>query len=332
MGALRGVNLGGWLVLEKWMTPGLFEGVDAEDEYGFMQTLHAGRKLHRHQKEFITEEDFAWMAANGVQAIRIPVGYWIFDGVKPYVSCIGRLDWAFRMAEKHGLRVLVSLHGAPGSQNGRDHSGRIGKAEWYRSAADRRLTVVSLRRLATRYRDSRAFWGLELLNEPRAGVVQWKLRRFYNAAYRELRQVLRPSTYIVFHDAFTPRLLSGAMWDDGVHPVAMDIHWYHFAFWARKWLPLRWYYALVVDAHGKLLGRLRRWQGVVVGEWNGIVTREILDKAPTVRHASIVKEHIDRQLIAYEQADAWFYWNYKTELRGVWHFRSLVEDGVIKLG
>ena len=29
---LRGVNLGGWLVLEKWMTPSLFAGVQAEDE------------------------------------------------------------------------------------------------------------------------------------------------------------------------------------------------------------------------------------------------------------------------------------------------------------
>ena len=29
---LRGVNLGGWLVLEKWMTPSLFEGLSATDE------------------------------------------------------------------------------------------------------------------------------------------------------------------------------------------------------------------------------------------------------------------------------------------------------------
>jgi len=28
----RGVNTGGWLVLEKWMTPSLFEGLSATDE------------------------------------------------------------------------------------------------------------------------------------------------------------------------------------------------------------------------------------------------------------------------------------------------------------
>ena len=32
MDKIRGVNLGNWLVLEKWMHPALFEGTSAEDE------------------------------------------------------------------------------------------------------------------------------------------------------------------------------------------------------------------------------------------------------------------------------------------------------------
>ena len=30
---VKGVNLGNWLVLEKWMSPALFAGTTAEDEY-----------------------------------------------------------------------------------------------------------------------------------------------------------------------------------------------------------------------------------------------------------------------------------------------------------
>ena len=30
---LKGVNLGGWLVLEKWITPSLFDGTNAVDEF-----------------------------------------------------------------------------------------------------------------------------------------------------------------------------------------------------------------------------------------------------------------------------------------------------------
>ena len=29
---IKGVNLGNWLVLEKWMSPDLFAGTEAEDE------------------------------------------------------------------------------------------------------------------------------------------------------------------------------------------------------------------------------------------------------------------------------------------------------------
>ena len=323
MKTLRGVNLGGWLVLERWMTPGLFAGTDAIEEYTFMQTPGAREKIRDHQKNFIREEDFRWLKEHGVDAVRIPVGYWIFEGDAPYVSAIGRLDWAFRMAEKYDLQVLVCLHGAPGSQNGRDHSGRIGRAAWYDDARYRDETRAVLVRLAQRYRDHPQLWGIELLNEPRTKLWQGMLRKFYRDSARELRTILRDSTRIVFHDAFTPRLMRSALRHE-----TLDIHWYHFAFWAHAWAPLRMYWRLVAS-HGRLLRRIARRQGVVVGEWSGSFAQALFDRYPVSEHPRLVREHIEHQLHAYEYADAWFYWTYKTEARGVWHFRSLVEDGDI---
>ncbi|HPQ82498.1 MAG TPA: cellulase family glycosylhydrolase [Candidatus Saccharimonas sp.] len=331
MKKLRGVNLGGWLVLEKWMTPSLFAGTTAVDEYTFMLTPGARTALRDHQKNFIREEDFKWMRRNGINAVRIPVGYWIFDGDDPYVACIGRLDWAFMMAAKYDIEVLVSLHGAPGSQNGHDNSGQIGTAAWYRNKQYRQQTVEILDRLAERYRDHPKFWGIELLNEPRVGVVQWKLRQFYNQAYRRLKKILMPTTHIVFHDAFTPRMLSAAIWDSSDHPVTMDIHWYHFAFWAHQWTPLSWYWQLIAW-HGRLVGGLQRWQGVVVGEWSNMLSHQALSRHPSKQHQVLLDEHLVRQLAAYRHADGWFYWTYKTEQRGDWHFRSLVEDGRVPHG
>ena len=329
--ALQGVNLGGWLILERWMTPKVFEGTDAIDEYTFMQTPGAKQKLRAHQQEFIKDEDFKWMAKNGVELVRIPVGYWIFDGDGPFIPCIGKLDWAFAAAKKYGIKVLISFHGAEGSQNGRDHSGRIGKARWYETVENRRKSVTTLRRLAERYRNEPALWGIQLLNEPRTKIFQRKLKKFYNAAYRELGRVVKPGTRIVYHDAFTPRMLSAAVWDDKRYPVLMDIHWYHFAFMFKKLMPLSWYMRFIIPWHGRLIHRLQRSQGIIIGEWNGIIAGEKLDTFPKDQHAGIVKQHIDAQLKAYATADAWCYWNYKTEARGVWHFRSLVEDGVFNL-
>lgn len=49
---VKGVNLGNWLVLEKWMSPSLFEGTTAEDEYYLPTQLsrevyEARIKIHR---------------------------------------------------------------------------------------------------------------------------------------------------------------------------------------------------------------------------------------------------------------------------------------------
>lgn len=330
MTKLRGVNLGGWLVLERWMTEGLFAGTDAVDEYSFMQTAGAREKLREHQKNFIREADFQWMRSHGVNAVRIPVGYWVLEDDAPYVASVGRLDWAFRMAEKYDLQALLCLHGAPGSQNGQDHSGRVGKAMWYRSEQYRQQTLTILKKLAERYRDSPVFWGLELMNEPRLGVVQWKLRNFYNDAYEVLSAILTPATRIVFHDAFTPRLMSNAVWAQPSRPVTMDVHWYHFVFPPTRRLPLKWYFRVVISSHRRLIRKLSRWQGVVVGEWSGVIAGQTLRRYPRDQHESLQYEHIRRQLDAYTQADGWFYWSYKTEGRGIWNFRSLVEDGVIE--
>jgi glucan 1,3-beta-glucosidase len=61
---LRGVNLGGWLLLEKWMAPSLFQGLAATDETTWCAELgrDAPARLRGHWERFITREDFAWLA------------------------------------------------------------------------------------------------------------------------------------------------------------------------------------------------------------------------------------------------------------------------------
>lgn len=331
MTKVRGVNLGGWLVLERWITPQLFEGTNAQDEYTFMQTNRARTKLREHQKNFIREEDFKWLAKNGINAVRIPVGHWVFDGDTPYVSCIGRLDWAFRMAEKYKIAILISMHGAPGSQNGRDHSGRIGSVEWYQSTSHREATIQVLERFARRYRESPAFWGLQLLNEPRIGLFQWKLRDFYNEAYQRIVAIVWPTTQIVFHDAFTPRLMSGAVWTHDDRPVVMDIHWYHFLMPLWRYMPISWYVRLILRPRRHLLRKLKRWQGVIIGEWGAVIATETFRRYPKEKHERMMDEFAAEQLRVYEEADGWFYWTYKTEGRGIWNFRSMIEDQRITL-
>ena len=93
MEKLRGVNLGGWLVLEKWMNQNLFAGTDAMDETYLCLKLGEDRARERltiHRDEFIGERDFEDIAVRGFNAVRIPVPFFLFEDVGPYMHLSGR--------------------------------------------------------------------------------------------------------------------------------------------------------------------------------------------------------------------------------------------------
>ena len=119
---VRGVNLGGWFVLEPWITPSLFEGSAAVDEYTLTQILgkdEAQRVLSNHWSSWITQDDFGQIAAAGLNHVRIPIGYWSVIPIEgePFVQGayehFGQaLDWA----NAAGLKVMIDLHGGKSVQ------------------------------------------------------------------------------------------------------------------------------------------------------------------------------------------------------------------------
>lgn len=323
---LRGVNFGGWLILERWMTPSLFEGTNAADEFHFMSTPGAIEKITRHRKEFIQESDFAWCAQQGIDAIRLPVGYWVLQDDAPYIEAKLTLDWAFEMAEKYNLHILLDLHGAPGSQNGKDHSGKEGAAMWLHNQAAQQATITILQELYRRYGSSSSFWGLQVLNEPPFGLLQRRVRRYYRQVARELPVECR----LIFHDGFTPRLLSGAM--RGRRNVMMDIHLYHMTSWLARVVSPERFIRLVPWLYGRLLHRVSRMQPVVIGEWSVVMRGESVRKMSKHDAEKVMYQFGQAQIAVFEQyAAAWFYWNYKTEAPGIWNFRSCIDDGYLSL-
>ena len=181
---LRGVNLGGWLVLEKWMTPSLFLGLAARDETSWCAELgrEAPARLRAHWDRFVTREDFAWQADVGINAVRIPLGHWIFGPPYPYppkyggtphpfvLGGIDVLDHALDWADQFGLRGVLDLHAAPGCQNGFDNGGLQDVCEWHTREEYLAHSVDVLGRLAARYRACSSLHAIELLNEPRWDV------------------------------------------------------------------------------------------------------------------------------------------------------------------
>lgn len=168
-----------------------------------------------------------------------------------------------------------------------------------------------------------------MVNEPPVGVLQLALRRYYHDCYQQLAAILPARVRIIYADAFSPRLMSRAMGKRAAHPTVMDIHWYHFAGWG--WLrPLC--YRFILWRHYRLITALKRFgTHVIIGEWSGSYAQKIFDRYPTATHPAMVRQHIAWQQAAYAPAEAWFYWSYKTELPGVWSFRSLVDSNQLVL-
>lgn len=311
------------------MTPSLFAGMAARDEYSYCQEMDAvaAMRLRQHRDSFITEEDFQWLAEQGIEAVRIPVGYWLFGEAEPYVGTVEYLDKAFQWAEAHDIKVLISLHGSPESQNGHDHSGRIGPVGWHKDEKNVLATLDIIWRLAHHYADSPALLGISLLNEPSRDIPKRILQRFYRDAYDLIRAECGLDTWVVFSDGFQPW-----RWQLSLHRlfyenVYIDSHQYQVFDEADKDMPAREHVRHTRDKVAAGLARMRWHHPVVVGEWSAALDPRSLAGLDALGQERALREYCQAQLAVYDGMDAWFYWSYKTESSGPWSFRDVIGRG-----
>ena len=167
---IKGVNLGGWLVLEKWIDEMPFKNTYAEDETWLARELNQNElkeRLTKHRETFITEKDFKIISGKyGLNMVRIPVPYFIFGDRKPFIGCVEYLDKAFDWAKKYKLKIIIDLHTAPLGQNGYDNGGIMGVCKFHKNPKEVSFVISVLRRLAKRYGKRKALFGIEVLNEP----------------------------------------------------------------------------------------------------------------------------------------------------------------------
>ena len=247
---IRGVNIGGWLVLEPYITPSIFErfrtncdnddGIPV-DEYHLCQQMGydpAKELLIDHWNTWYTEDDFASISKMGFNLVRIPIGYWAFNTLDsdPYVSGLQEyyLDKAIQWSKKYGLKVWIDLHGAAGSQNGFDNSGLRDQITFPEDDTNLKITLVTIKYILQKYSGPEyidTVIGIELLNEPLGPSIDInKLKyQYLQPAYDFLRKELGNSDQIiVIHDAFMPN----SEWDDfltldqNTYGVVMDHHHY----------------------------------------------------------------------------------------------------------
>ncbi|KAJ1030415.1 hypothetical protein NDA16_001324 [Ustilago loliicola] len=235
---VRGVNIGGWLVAEPWITPSLFDNTGdgrVVDEYTFGQyASNAYSRLASHWSTFYTESDFAAIARAGLNHVRIPIGYWAFDtsAGEPYVKAnqADYLERAIQWSAKYGLKVVIDLHGAPNSQNGFDNSGRKGAANWPNNPNNAARAVNVISTIAARYaKYDGTVTSIELLNEP-AGFLGGNMMDYTKKYYQDAGSAARQKFFnaaIMIHDGFMGlQYWNGAAPPPQYQQVLLDTHIY----------------------------------------------------------------------------------------------------------
>ncbi|KAL6946532.1 hypothetical protein ACO0RG_000685 [Hanseniaspora osmophila] len=155
---IYGVNLGGWLVTEPYITPSLYDHANSllrssektwekeiVDELHFADYLGyntAFSILRQHVDTWYTETDIQKIALLGLNLVRVPIGYWAWKDISNDMSQstylngqisysdtfinVGQLEKMRELlswCQKYGVKAMIDLHGVPGSQNGFDNSG-----------------------------------------------------------------------------------------------------------------------------------------------------------------------------------------------------------------
>ncbi|KAJ5748804.1 uncharacterized protein N7511_010500 [Penicillium nucicola] len=365
---VRGVNLGGWLVLEPWITPSIFDaaGDAAVDEWSLCATVGADQcraLLAEHWSSFITADDFTQIAATGMNHVRIPVGYWALkhlDGDQYVDGQLEYLDQAVGWARAAGLKIVVDLHGAPGSQNGFDNSGKRGAIQWQQgnTVSD---TKDALEALAARYgNDGDVVTAIEALNEPNipGGVNQDGLKQYYYDSWGSARKASQDTT-VVLHDGFMPtESWNGFMSEStGVWYVMMDTHHYEVFDSGLLSMDINAHVQNVCSFSKDHVQTSDKW--TVVGEWTGAMTdcaKYLNGKGVGARYdgtypgsqavgscdgksvGSIdtltddernnIRRFIEGQLDAYEHGTGWLYWTWKTEGAPEWDMQKQIAGGI----
>lgn len=331
---LVGINAGQILVQEGWMGPFALEPLKNEDgsyvkdadgniqypeftEEEFRTALKQNPNLQEHDLDellayywrcFFTEEDFHIIKEDlGMNTIRLPF-YWenILNSdlsLKKENEAFGYLDWFMSMAAKYELYVILDLHGAPGSQNGYEHSGAASmEAELWHHQEYIDATVALWDFISGHYTKTEPELGkwvaaYDILNEPTyktQGVTTKKCWPVFDLIYDAIRD--NGDQHVIAMEG---------CWDFGSLPDPADYEWenvlyeYHWYNWTPDIVTYEMFCAYQ-DMHN--IGRDYDVP-VLIGEFTCFEDTAAWEKT----------------LALFDERNySWTVWNYKTTVTGWW--------------
>jgi len=330
---LRGINAGQILLQEGWMSPFALEPLKNDDgsyvkdadgniqypeftEEEFRAGIRSNPNLQGYDMDallqlyrecFFTEEDFRIIKEDlKMNTIRLPFYYLDILNEdltrKSEQEAFSYLDWFISQAARQELYVVLDLHGAPGSQNGYEHSGSAQRSADLWTSEENIQATIDLWRYISRHYTENADLGrwiatYDLLNEPTyryKSVTTKECWDFFDRVYDSIRE--NGDNHVI--------TMAGC-WDFSTLPdpasygwenVQYEYHWYN---WWSDILPYTLFFA-----YQDLSNIGRNYEvPVLIGEFTFFEDKDAWTQGLGLFDARCYN---------------WTIWNYKTTVTGWW--------------
>ena len=204
---LRGVNLGGWFIMEKWMAP--LDSGNLIDTYSVIQKLDTRfgvaaeqSLINTYQQSWITTTDLDNIKNAGFNLVRVPVWWGQFYPLNNTSNAAWRadaftmLDWLVTNAAARGIYVIIDMHGVVGGQSTSDDTGYANQNTYWTDAGNQASTAFMWSQIAAHYNGNPAVAGYDLLNEPMGAPNSAAVITAYNNLYKTVRAA--DSNHLIF--------------------------------------------------------------------------------------------------------------------------------------
>lgn len=239
---LKGVALGGWLMMEGYM----YYGRNIPEKT-FKENFEkaAGREAVQEftrafRDTFIREYDIKLIKEWGANCIRVPFNYRLVEFEERPFSFneegVKYLDRIVEWCEAYDLYCILDMHALPGAQNPDWHSDCVGEPEFFKDPFNQDRYLRLWHFLADRYKNSSAVAGYDVMNEPIVPLHQeGMLKDLYEKVTSEIRDV--DPKHIIF--------LEGSEWSARIwflgtpkdKNTAYSVHAYVPTEFAFNWIP-----------------------------------------------------------------------------------------------
>lgn len=197
---LKGFNLGGWFVMEGYMSP--MDAGSLTDTYSVMKQLDAAygvteeRALMKaYQDTWIQDQDFANIKAAGFNVVRVPL-WWgqFFDLDNPTIpgwrsDAFVELDQLVANAAANGIYVIFDMHGVIGGQGTDVDTGQGNRNAFWSNTEFQSDTAWLWWQIANHFKGNTTVAGYDLINEPTGAPNNNAVWSAYSRFYNSIRSI-----------------------------------------------------------------------------------------------------------------------------------------------